>query len=252
MSDIAISNPQTLPVDDNINPYAFCKDLNGQFFLQKGKMIAYYGQMKFESLSAGTLDRLIVGRFSSPLYANDFMVANGQGKLILGDRGFDINSYDLDNANLTVRAGNLLGFETTLQLKQSIVPGFLTLIGSGKMLAASNGPVHFVEPPIRVDPQALMGWADCPSPSHHYDYAYMQGVMGLAQRFSGLGGVSGEEHQFDFTGQGSVMMQSSEAVMNDTQLLRSIEGQIATLGTPSLTALQATIQARMAGSGSYY
>ena len=39
------------------------------------------------------------------------MVATGQGKLILGDRGYDINSYDLDDGNLTVRASSLLGFE---------------------------------------------------------------------------------------------------------------------------------------------
>ena len=41
------------------------------------------------------------------------MVANGQGELILGDRGYDINSYDLDDGNLTVRASSLLGFEPT-------------------------------------------------------------------------------------------------------------------------------------------
>ena len=103
------------------------------------------------------------------------MVANGQGELILGDRGYDINSYDLDDGNLTVRASSLLGFEPTMELKESIVPGFLTLLGTGKFLASSNGPVHFVEPPVRVDPDALLGWADCPTPCHHYDHAYMRG-----------------------------------------------------------------------------
>ena len=50
LMSITTYNPNTLPVDDNINAYSFCVDLNGQCFLQKGKMIAYYGQMKFESL----------------------------------------------------------------------------------------------------------------------------------------------------------------------------------------------------------
>ena len=40
-------NPATLPSNDNVNPYAFSVDLNGQWFTQKGKMIAYYGQIKF-------------------------------------------------------------------------------------------------------------------------------------------------------------------------------------------------------------
>ncbi|MFD0853004.1 AIM24 family protein, partial [Actinomadura adrarensis] len=153
-------NAMTLPSNDNVNSYAFSVDLNGQWFAQKGKMIAYYGQIRFEALSAGPLDSLIAANFHSPLYAHDWIVANGQGKLVLADRGFDVNSFDLEQGNLTIRAGNLLAFEPGLELKQSIIPGFLTLIGTGRFVAASNGPVHFVEPPIRVDPQALLGWAD--------------------------------------------------------------------------------------------
>ena len=239
-------SPQTLPTDDNINPYSFCVDLNGQYFVQKGRMIAYYGQMKFEALNAGALSNLIAHHFSAPLYHNDFMVANGSGKLIIGDRGFDINSYDLEDGNLTVRASNLLGFEPTMELKQSIIPGFLVLLGTGKFLASSNGPVHFVEPPVRVDPQAVVGWADVPSPCHHYDHSYMQGVMGMAQHFMGISRQSGEEHQFDFTGQGTVLMQSSEAVVETPAMVAEIEGQIGMLGVPGLQRVQARVQQQLA------
>ncbi len=116
-------NPHTLPSNDNVTPYAFSVDLNGQWFAQKGKMIAYYGQIRFEALSAGPLDSLVAHTFNSPLYAQDWIVAQGQGKLVLADRGFDVNSFDLENGNLTVRAGNLLAFEPGLELKQSIIPG---------------------------------------------------------------------------------------------------------------------------------
>jgi uncharacterized protein (AIM24 family) len=238
-------NAQSLPSNDNINSYSFCIDVQGEWFVQSGKMIAYYGQMKFEALSVGSIASLVAASFSAPLYTRDFMVVRGQGKCILGDRGFDINSYDLTDGNLTVRAGNLLGFEPRLQLKQSIVPGFLTLIGTGKFLASSNGPVHFVEPPIRVDPQALVGWSDCPSPCHHYDAAYMQGFLGALQAVAGLGMQSGEEHQFDFTGAGTVIMQSSEAVRDTGALARDMESQLGLLGTPSLQMLQARIQQRL-------
>jgi hypothetical protein len=150
-----VLNPANLPVDDNLNPYAFCVDLTGEWFMQKGRMIAYYGQIRFSPLNAmDNLQAMVASQFSSPLYARDWVVASGQGKLILGDRGFDINSYDLDEGNLTVRAANLLAFSPGLALKQSIVPGFVTLIGSGKFLASSNGPVIFAEPLIRtwIDP----------------------------------------------------------------------------------------------------
>ncbi|MBP0449673.1 AIM24 family protein [Kitasatospora sp. RG8] len=208
-----VHDAHSLPVNDNVNPYAFSVDLNGSYFLQKGKMIAYYGDISFKGVGAGAIDRMLGQHFNSPMHAADWVVAEGRGKLLLADRAFDLNSYDLEEGNLTVRSGNLLAYEPTLRLKQSIIPGFLTLIGTGKFVAASNGPVHFVEPPIRVDPQALVGWADCPAPCHHYDHDYMHGVIGGIRRLTGLGGASGEEHQFEFIGAGQVLLQSTEVLM---------------------------------------
>lgn len=175
-------------MDDNVNKYTFCVELkSSQWFLQKGKMIAYYGHIEFNGIGHGKLDRLLRTSFHSPLHASDWVVADGSGKMLLADRAFDVNSYDLDDGNLTIRSGNLLAYQPSLALKQSIVPGFLTLIGTGKFVAASNGPVVFMEPPIRVDPQALVGWADCPSPCHHYDHGYMTGVLGGIRSLTGLG-----------------------------------------------------------------
>lgn len=210
----------TLPVDDNVNPYAFAVQLNGSYFLQKGKMVAYYGDISFRGVGAGMVDRVLGQHFNSPLHASDWVVAQGHGRLLLADRAFDLNSYDLDDGNLTVRSGNLLAFDPALRLKQSIIPGFLTLIGTGRFVAASNGPVHFVEPPVRVDPQALVGWADCPAPCHHYDHDYLHGVVGGLRRLTGIGGASGEEHQFEFIGAGQVLVQSSETLMAERSVGR--------------------------------
>lgn len=223
-----VHDAYSLPVNDNVNPYAFSVDLNGSYFLQKGKMVAYYGDITFKGVGAGMLDRAIGQHFNSPMHAADWVVAQGRGKLLLADRAFDLNSYDLDDGNLTVRSGNLLAFDPSLRLKQSIIPGFLTLIGTGKFVAASNGPVHFVEPPIRVDPQALVGWADCPAPCHHYDHDYMHGLIGGIRRLTGLGGASGEEHQFEFIGAGQVLLQSSEKLMAE----RSVGQVDAEAGVP--------------------
>lgn len=213
MTGPVVHDVHTLPSDDNVHPYAFSVDLRGQWFLQKGKMIAYYGRIDFHGIGHGPLDRLISGSFHSPLHAADWVVAEGQGRMILADRAFDVNSYDLDEGNLTIRSGNLLAFQPSLSLKQSIIPGFLTLIGTGKFVAASNGPVVFAEPPIRVDPQALVGWADCPSPCHHYDHQYLRGFLGGLRAHTGIGGASGEEHQFEFVGAGTVLLQSTEQLM---------------------------------------
>ncbi|MFT4127523.1 MAG: AIM24 family protein [Gordonia sp. (in: high G+C Gram-positive bacteria)] len=237
-------NPHTLPSDDNIpdNDYAFCIDLNQPWFLSTGAMIAYYGQMRFTALSHGLqghLLQMVAQQFSAPLYLGDYVVAEGQGKLVIGDRGYTINSYDLEDGNLTIRAANLLAFQPQLALQQSIVPGFLTLIGTGKFLASSNGPVMFAEPPLRVDPEALVGWADCPSPSHHYDQAWVTGFLAAAA--ARMGANSGEERQFDFTGAGTVLIQSSEKVRNDMSIVRTIQGQLPGLSMPGLQQINQQI-----------
>ncbi|GGL27155.1 AIM24 family protein [Nocardia jinanensis] len=251
-----ILSPLTLGESDNVpgNSYAYCIDLVKPWFMRKGAMIAYYGQMRFQALThglQGQLLHMVAHQFSAPLFTGDYVVAEGQGKLLIGDRGYDINSYDLDDGNLTIRAANLLAFEPGLSLNQSIVPGFLTLIGTGKFLASSNGPVIFAEPPLRVDPESLVGWADCPSPSHHYDQRWVTGF--LAAGAAAFGVNSGEERQFDFTGAGTVLIQSSEKVLSDSALIRTIEGQLQSgITVPGLQRLQGVIGQQLAGQQQGY
>lgn len=222
---------QTLPANDNVNGYAFSIALAGEWFLAKGAMIAYYGTVQFDGVSRfASRAGWVASQFSSPIYEQDWVVAHGHGKVVVADRGYDINSFDLEHGNLTIKAANLLGFDKALELKQSIVPGFVTLLGTGKFLASSNGPVMFVEPPFRADPEALLGWADCPSPSVHHDTNWMT-TSWLASAQAAVGRQSGEERQYDFTGQGTVLLQSSEVVREDPAVLRLIESQTALLST---------------------
>jgi uncharacterized protein (AIM24 family) len=233
-----------LPKNDNINRYAFCVEVRDQIFIQKGKMIAYYGQLRFESLGSGPLDVLVQTAFNSPLFVNDFVVVTGRGQLILGDRGNDVNSFDLENGNLTVKADHVLGFESTLVCQESVVPNYLTLLGTGKFLASSNGPVHFMEPPARVDEQALLGWADLPCPSRRYDHAHVRGAMQAAGTLLGVR-RSGEEEQLDFTGAGTILVQSSEEPLMGRSNLAAILAQIGGLHQGDLQQLQAQIAARL-------
>ncbi|MFE3546305.1 AIM24 family protein [Nocardia sp. NPDC059177] len=251
-----ILSPMNLGASDNIpgNDYAYCIDLTAPWFMRKGAMIAYYGQIQFQMLTHGLqggLVHMVSSQFSAPLFTGDYVVAEGHGKLIIGDRGYDINSFDLEEGNLTIRAANLLAFEPGLALKQSIVPGFLTLIGTGKFLASSNGPVIFAEPPLRVDPESLVGWADCPSPSHHYDQGWITSF--LAAGAARMGANSGEERQFDFTGAGTVLIQSTEKVMSDNALVRTIEGQLQSgISVGGLQRIHGLITQQLAGQQGNY
>ncbi len=244
-----VLNPGSLPGTDNVpgNTHAYYITLDKPWIMSRGAMIAYYGQMRFrtlmQSLQSSALSAM-AGTISAPMYMADYVVAEGQGTLILGDRGYDINSFDLEDGNLTVRSANLLAFEPGLQLNQSIVPGYLTLIGTGRFLASSNGPVMFAEPPVRVDPESLVGWADCPSPSHHYDQSWIAGFMAAGAAMMGAG--SGEEQQFDFTGAGTVLIQSSEKVLNDNDVVRAIETQIPGLSTAGVQRILARAQQQIA------
>ncbi len=237
-------NPRTLPDDDNVNPYVFCISLAGEWFMSKGAMLAYYGDIRFDAVTEySSAQAWVAARFSSPVYVSDWVVAQGHGKLLIGDRGFDLNSYDLDDGNLTIKANNLCAFSRQLELKQSIVPGFVTLIGTGKFIASSNGPVIFVEPPFRADPDALLGWADCPSPSLHHDAQWMtQNLRGMLS--GALGRASGEERQYDFTGQGTILLQSSEVAREDPAVLRLVESQTQLLSNSQAGSLGQRLIAR--------
>ena len=229
-------NPDNLPKNDNLNRFAFVVGVEEEIFIRKGKMIAFYGQLQFESLGSSVLDILIKQTFNAPLYINNFVVAKGQGQLILGDNGNDIACYDLDDANMTIKASHLLGFTKNVVCQESTMPGFLTLIGNGKIIASSNGPVHFLDLPCRVDEQAVLGWADCPSPSYRYDYEHVTGVLTMVGAMSGIT-LSGEEKQIDFSGQGTVLIQSSELALGSSSALAHILSQLPSLSKSELSSL---------------
>jgi uncharacterized protein (AIM24 family) len=233
-------NPTTLPKNDNLSRFAFVVEVEEEIFIRKGKMIAYYGQLQFDSLGSSLLDILIKQTFNAPLYIQHFVIARGHGQLILGDNGNDMACYDLDDANMTIKASHLLGFTKDIVCQESTMPGFLTLIGNGKIIASSNGPVHFLELPCRVDEQAVLGWADCPSPSYRYDYEHVTGVLTMVGAVSGVT-LSGEEKQIDFSGQGTVLIQSSELGADSDAALAQILAQLPSLSRSELTSLSSAV-----------
>lgn len=245
---MTIYNPSNLPKNDNLSRFAFVIDVEDEIFIQKGKMVAFYGQLKFEALGSSLLSILVKQAFNAPLYVNHFVVANGRGQLLLGDSANDIASYDLEDANMTIKAKHLLGFTKGLTCQESTLPGYLTLLGTGKLLASSNGPVHFMDLPCRVDEQAVLGWADCPSPSYFYDYEYINGYVAAVGAMTGFTS-SGEEKQVDFTGQGTVLVQSSELGLAGQSTLQGIMSQLPLLGNHELGQLNNHISQRLRGQG---
>lgn len=237
-------NPQNLPTDDNLNPFAYCTEVNGEAIVRRGKMVACYGSLRFEAMGSSVLGSDTKRSFNAPSFKNDFMAVTGRGKLILGDNGNHIASYTVEDATFTLKAQNVLGFHNTLKCQESTLPGYVTLIGSGRLIASSNGPMVFLEPPCRVDEDAVVGWADMPSPSYRYDYAYVTGIMSAIGASMGVT-ASGEERQLDFQGKGNVLVQSSEAGLAGRSALSSILAQMSGLHQGELAQLSQAIAGRM-------
>lgn len=237
-------NRQTLPVNDNVNPYAFSLAVEGEMFIQKGRMIAYYGDLRFEALGSGPYSTMVKKSFNAPEYAHQFAIVTGKGKLLLGDYGRNLTSFDLEDGNLTVRAANVLAFDKTLSCQECVMPGYITLLGSGRFVSSSNGPVHFMEPPVRVDEQAILGWADMPCPSYRYDFAAVTNVLQLVGGITGATST-GEEKQLDFFGKGTVLVQSSEQQLSAPGQVAKILSMLPGINEENLRSIQSAVALRL-------
>jgi len=68
-------------------------------------------------------------------------------------------------------------------------------------------------------------------------------IAAAAARF---GVNTGEERQFDFTGAGTVLVQSSEKVLSGSAVVRTIENQLHGLTSTGLQHLNAVIDSQLA------
>ena len=96
---------------------------------------------------------------------------------------------------------------------------------------------------MRVDPEALVGWADCPSPSHHYDAGWMAGFLGAAQAV--LGRRSGEEHSSTSPAPAPCCCSPPSACSRTRTSCRRLEGEVRALDVPGLSHLQTVIAQRL-------
>ena len=60
-----------------------------------------------------------------------------------------------------------------------------------------------------------------------------------------MGVQSGEEKQFDFTGSGTVLVQSSEKVRSDFSIVRTIQGQLSGLSVPGLQQINQEVSRQL-------
>jgi len=179
-----------------------------EVYCRAGSMIAYKGDIKFESTSGGLgkwLKKAVTGE-GIPL-----MRAAGNGDLYLAHKASDITVLRLSAETLFVEGRHLLAFEKTVDWDVTAIRGAgmasgglftCRLTGTGFVAITSHGPLVVLEAPVVVDPDSVIGWTDGVVPQVKTD-VNLKTLLGRS---------SGETFQLNFDGYGKVLVQPDEPV----------------------------------------
>lgn len=193
-----------------------------EVYSKRGAMLAYTGRVWFAPTATagqgigGALGRAVAGEHSAMMHVT------GQGSVMFGHAGLNVNQVELTGDTLYVEADRLLVHDASLQVgtmfmgEQGGVGGVIrgavsgqglfttTLSGRGSCALLSHGGVVELpispQRPIHVDPQAYV--------AHRGQVQNkLTTAMGLRDM---IGRGSGEGFQLELSGSGVVYVQASE------------------------------------------
>ncbi|MDQ0418702.1 uncharacterized protein (AIM24 family) [Croceifilum oryzae] len=188
--------------------------LTDSVFCRAGSMVAYQGNIKFESTTGGGLSKWIKKKITGE--GVPLMKAVGNGDLFLANQAADIMVIELKGETLFVESRNLLAFEKTIDWDVTLLKGggsmsgglfTCKLSGHGCIAITSFGQPIALEAPCVVDPDSVLGWTSGTSPTIRTDINFK----------TLIGKSSGETFQLAFNGKGKVLVQPYE---NDQQNLK--------------------------------
>ena len=192
------------------NPRLLKVQLDGEILARQGAMVAYQGEMEFVYEGAGGMKKLlkkVVTGEGVPL-----MRCRGRGDLFLAQHAYELHLVDLEGDSLTVSGDNVLAFDPTLTWDIRRVEGAsmltgglfnMVFTGTGRIaLSAFGTPVvlNAAEAPTYADLQSAIAWSS----------SLQTRLVRTAGAGALIGRGSGEAFQLAFTGQGFVIVQSSE------------------------------------------
>ena len=180
-----------------------------------GAMVAYQGDVKFEHAGSGGLSRMVKKAVTGE--GAKLMKMEGSGEVFLADRAQDIHLFRLDNDQVTCNGRNVLAFDSDIDLDikkfEGGVSGMLagglfnmSLSGTGWVAVVSDGPPVMLQTggaPTFCDPQAAIIWSS----------GVRTKVKTDANLKTLIGRGSGETVQLGFEGDGWVLVQPSEGMV---------------------------------------
>ena len=197
----ALQNDRMLKVD--------LAGTDGHFYARQGSMVAYQGEVDFAYQGSGGVAKLFKKAFTGE--GMSLMRVSGTGDVFLASNADEIHLLWLEGESVTVNGPNVLAFESGLawDIKRvegaSMLSGGLfntTFTGTGVLAITVHGtPVVLnVDVPTFVDVQSAVLWST----------TLQSGVRRTAKAGALIGRGSGEAYQLTLTGQGFVVVQSSE------------------------------------------
>ena len=187
----------------------------GPVWAKTGSMVAYQGDVHFENKGSGGLGKMFKSKVTGE--GVNMMQCSGQGDLFIADRASEVQIMYLENDAVSVNGKNVLAFSSSIewdihrvQARAAALSGGLynvSLRGTGYVAITTEGePVALdvASAPTFGDADAVVLWTAGVTMDIRVDTGGIRSIMR---------GGSGETLQMAFGGQGYVLVQPSESVV---------------------------------------
>lgn len=178
-----------------------------------GSMVAYQGEASFSHGGSGGVGGFLKSKMTGE--GVPVMDVTGSGEVFLANQAAEIQTMYLDNDSIWVNGANVLAFSASLgyDIKAIAGAGAMTgglynvvISGTGYVAITTDGPpvvLDVASAPTFADPQAVVMWTS----------GVQMGIKSDVSMKTLIGKGSGETFQMSFGGQGWVMVQPSEGVV---------------------------------------
>ena len=194
----------------------------GPVMAKSGAMVAYQGNASFKNLGSGGLSKMIKKAVTNE--GLTAMEVSGDGQVFLANQGMDIQVLYLENDAVFCNGASVLAFSASIEMDiervgsggggrrmmaGAMAGGFyqVSLRGTGYVAVTSDGP------PVILDVASANTVADADAVVLWTNGVSMQPRIDTGGIKSMMRGGTGEMLQLAFGGQGWVMVQPSEGVI---------------------------------------
>jgi uncharacterized protein (AIM24 family) len=188
----------------------------GPVMAKLGSMVAYQGDVRFTKASSGGLNKMLKSKLTGE--GIDMMICEGTGDLFLADMASEIQVFYLENDMVSVNGASVLAFSQSIEWdihrinagRASMVSGNLynvSLQGTGYVAVLTKGEPVVLDvagAPTYADADAVVLWTAGVSMDVRVDTGGFKSM---------IKGGTGELLQMAFGGQGYVMVQPAENVV---------------------------------------